>query len=387
MEGDPVNSSQLFIYAVPAFAVLMLVEWIAYRRDPDRAANGQSGRDTASNIATYTIGRVLRPLAQNLVPFSAVIVVAALTPLHLSPQHWWVWVLGFVVTDFCYYWAHRADHRIRLMWTAHSVHHSSQYFNLSTAIRLSWVHPVASTMRGFAWVPAALIGLPPWMIFLLQAIGLLYQFPIHTQRVDTLPRPIEFLFNTPAHHRIHHASNQPYIDKNYGGIFIVWDRLFGSFAEKSEPIRYGLTKNIETDNPLKVNYHELAAMIRDVRHANSWRGRFGYVFGPPGWSERTPVSSETVSDATATLSADAVATRQLVDAVSAHRSADAMNTYRSMEATAERQLVDATTAPRSADAATASRSVPMAKRGGAASERQSAEGSTPRQSAAPQPVR
>ncbi|MGY2006461.1 sterol desaturase family protein [Nocardia gipuzkoensis] len=283
---------ELLSYAIPAFAVLMLVEWIAYRRDPDRPQTSGSVRDSASNVVTFTLGRLTKPLLQYVVPFSAVVAAAAITPLHLSPRSWWVWLLGLVVTDLCYYWAHRADHRVRLMWTAHSVHHSSQYFNLSTAIRLSWLHPVASLLRGLAWVPAALLGFPAWMIFLLQGIGLLYQFPIHTQRVRTLPRPIEFVFNTPSHHRVHHGSNQPYIDKNYGGILIIWDRLFGSFAAETEPVRYGLTKNIGTDNPLKVNYHELAALIRDVRGASTWRGRLGYVFGPPGWTEHAEPVSE-----------------------------------------------------------------------------------------------
>ncbi|MFE7797808.1 sterol desaturase family protein [Nocardia sp. NPDC057440] len=273
-------------YALPAFVLLMVVEWISYRRDPDRSDNTSAGRDTAANLATFTLGRLVKPFMHYLLPFSAVLVAAAVTPLHLSPKSWWVWALGLVVTDFCYYWAHRADHRVRLLWTAHSVHHSSEYFNLSTALRLPWLHPVATMVRGLAWVPAALIGLPPWMIFLLQTIGLLYQFPIHTQRVGTLGRPIEFLFNTPAHHRIHHGSNQPYIDKNYGGIFIIWDRMFGSFAAESEPIRYGLTKNIATHNPLRVNFHELAGLIGDVRNAETWRGRIGYVFGPPGWTEK-----------------------------------------------------------------------------------------------------
>ncbi|MFC9440497.1 sterol desaturase family protein [Nocardia sp. NPDC057030] len=283
---------ELLTYALPAFALFMLVEWIAYRRDPDRPANGGSARDTASNIATFTLGRLAKPLTQYLIPFSAVVAAAAITPLHLSARSWWVWVLGLVVTDFCYYWAHRADHRVRLLWTAHSVHHSSEHFNLSTAIRLPWVHPVANVLRGMAWVPAALLGFPVWMIFLLQSVGLLYQFPIHTQRVGTLGRPIEFLFNTPAHHRVHHGSNQPYIDRNYGGILIIWDRMFGSFAAESEPIRYGLTKNIGTDNPLKVNYHELAGLVRDVRGADTWRGRLGYVFGPPGWSEHRELAPE-----------------------------------------------------------------------------------------------
>ncbi|WP_067573014.1 sterol desaturase family protein [Nocardia acidivorans] len=284
----------LFIYAVPAFSLLMLVEWIADRRDPDRPANGMTGRDSAANIATYAIGRFVKPFVAQIIPFSTVVLAAQLTPLHLSPRDWWVWVLGLVVTDFCYYWAHRADHRIRLLWTSHSVHHSSRFFNFSTAIRLPWAHPIAAQLRGMCWIPAALMGFPVWMIFLLQTIGLLYQFPIHTQRVDTLWQPIEFLFNTPAHHRIHHGSNQPYLDTNYGGVFIIWDRMFGSFAAVSEPIRYGLTKNIGTDNPVKVNYAELMNLVRDVRHADTWKGRLGYIFGPPGWSEHPAEQLEPV---------------------------------------------------------------------------------------------
>lgn len=286
------NNADLALYAVPAFIAMMVVEWWDARRDPDRAPSGRYGREAATNWATYAIGQLTKPLLQYVLPFSTIVLAASWTPLHLSPRDWWVWLLGLVVTDFCYYWAHRADHRIRLLWTAHSVHHSSTHFNLTTAIRLPWLNPIASMTRSLAWVPAALLGFPAWMIFLLNTLGLLYQFPIHTQRVRTLWRPVEFVFNTPAHHRVHHGSNQPYLDTNYGGVFIVWDRMFGSFAAESEPIRYGLTHDIGTGNPLKVNYHEFAALVRDVRHARTWRGRLGYVFGPPGWREnatRTPV--------------------------------------------------------------------------------------------------
>ncbi|MFF0488851.1 sterol desaturase family protein [Nocardia sp. NPDC004068] len=275
-------NAELGLYAVPAFAVLMALEWLDARRD---GRTGFARRDTAANWGIYVLGLVTKPVQQYLLPFSAVVAAAALTPWQLPADRWWVWVLGLVVTDFCYYWAHRADHRIRLLWTAHSVHHSSTYFNLSTAIRLPWLNPLASLPRSLAWVPAALLGFPVWMIFLLISLGLLYQFPIHTQRVRKLWRPIEFVFNTPAHHRVHHGSNAPYLDRNYGGVFIVWDRMFGSFAAESEPIRYGLTHDIATDNPVKVNYHEFAALVGDVRAARTWRGRLGYVFGPPGWRE------------------------------------------------------------------------------------------------------
>ncbi|MCX4091309.1 sterol desaturase family protein [Nocardia sp. alder85J] len=293
---------ELALYAVPAFVLLMLVEWIGNRRDPQRAANGFSGRDTASNWTTYLLGQLTKPIGQLIVPFSAIVLAAGATPLHLPANRWWAWLLGLVVTDFCYYWAHRADHRIRLQWTAHNVHHSSTYFNLSTAIRLSWLNPIAATVRSLFWVPAALLGFPAWMIFLLISIGLLYQFPLHTQRIGTLWNPIEFIFNTPAHHRIHHGSNQPYLDRNYGGILIIWDRMFGSFAPLTEPITYGITHDIGTDNPLRVNYHEFAAMLRDIRHADTWRGRLGYIFAPPGWTESsTAASSASASSASAPL--------------------------------------------------------------------------------------
>ncbi|RMI35497.1 sterol desaturase family protein [Nocardia stercoris] len=287
---------QTFIFAVPAFALLMAVEWFTDRRDPDRPANGISGRDTASNIATFVLGRISKPILAQAGLFFAVVLAAHVSPVHLSPRHWWVWALGLVVTDFCYYWMHRADHRVRVLWTAHSVHHSSRFFNFSTALRLSWLNPVATVGQTLFYIPAALLGFPAWMIFLLQSIGLLYQFPLHTQRIGKLWAPIEFVFNTPAHHRVHHGSNNPYLDKNYGGILMIWDRVFGSFAPEIEPIRYGLTKDIGTDNPIKVNYRELANLVGDVRHAETWRGRVGYVFGPPGWTEQpAPASAEPIA--------------------------------------------------------------------------------------------
>jgi sterol desaturase/sphingolipid hydroxylase (fatty acid hydroxylase superfamily) len=287
----------LIPWAIPAFLLLSVFEWIdAWIDDKRDAGTSDKGnrtfsmRDTAGNHLTYWINTFSKVVSHYVLPFSVIVVAGALTPLHLSAEHWWVWVAGLVVTDFCYYWAHRGDHRIRLLWSAHSVHHSSTYFNMSTNLRLPWFHPVADTVRSLAWLPAALLGFPVWMIFLLNAAGLLFQIPCHTQRIGKLWWPYEFLFNTPSHHRVHHGSNKPYIDKNYAGVFIVWDRLFGSYAEETEPVRYGLIHDINTDNPVKYNYLETAAMVRDVVVAKTWRGRIGYLFGPPGWSESRPVT-------------------------------------------------------------------------------------------------
>ena len=122
------------------------------------------------------------------------------------------------------------------------------------------------------------------MILLQQSISLIYQFFLHTERVDRLWRPIEFVFNTPSHHRVHHGSNNVYLDRNYGGILIIWDRLFGTFQPEGERVVYGLTKNIDTYNPLRVAFHEYTATWHDIRTATRWRDRAGYAFGPPGWA-------------------------------------------------------------------------------------------------------
>ncbi|MBX8689192.1 sterol desaturase family protein [Mycobacterium sp. 20091114027_K0903767] len=293
---DPVR---IGLYATPAFLVLMAVEFLSYYFDNDndgsdsvRRRAGISWRDTGTNLSIYVLGFVLRPL-DKFIAVPMVVIAAAVTPLRLSASHWWVWVLAIVLADLAYYLQHRMSHRIRLFWAAHNVHHSSQYFNLSTATRLSWLIP-GSFLNTIGYAGLALIGIPAWLVFLSQSIVLLYQFPIHTERIDRLPRVIEFVFNTPSHHRVHHGANNPYLDKNYAGIFILWDRIFGTFVGEGEPVRYGLTKNIDTYNPIKVNYHEFIAMVGDVWRARSWRGRLGYLFGPPGWSENadTPKAVE-----------------------------------------------------------------------------------------------
>ena len=304
------NISMISVYAIPAFLVLMAVEFVAYyreRRDDlgearrdglgeargGRNKAGVSARDVTASLSIYGIGRVVKPL-DKFIELPVVAVAAALTPVTLSASQWWVWALALVLADLAYYAKHRMSHRVRLFWTGHSVHHSSQYFNLSTAVRLPWLIP-GSFLMSVVYVPLALIGIPVWMIFLAQSIVLLYQFPIHTERVDRLPRLVEFVFNTPSHHRVYHGANNPYLDKNYGGILIVWDRIFGSYADEVEPVRFGLTTNIDTFNPVKVNYHEFAAMVGDAWRAETWRGRVGYLLNPPGWSEKTAPTTKPTS--------------------------------------------------------------------------------------------
>ena len=193
-------------------------------------------------------------------------------------------VVGFaaamVTWDFLYYWEHRLMHEVRVMWAHHVTHHSSERYNLSTALRQPWSSPVSH----WVFLPMPLLGFSPAMTRKAAELNLLYQYWIHTEAVDQLRPKLERVLNTPSHHRVHHGANPQYIDKNYGGILIVWDKLFGTFEPEVRKVKYGLTKNIKTFNPIKIGYHEFADLARDVGAARSWRERLGYVFRSPGWA-------------------------------------------------------------------------------------------------------
>ncbi|MFE5258604.1 sterol desaturase family protein [Streptomyces coelicoflavus] len=269
------------VYAIPAFLLLVAVEALSYRFLPDDEERGYEPRDTVTSMSMGAGSQVVG------LPWKAFTIVAyaalfTLAPWQLSPASAWTWVLLFFGDDLAYYVFHRSHHRVRVLWASHVVHHSSVRFNLSTALRQSWT---PMTTLPF-WLPLALLGIPPWMILLQQSVSLVYQFFLHTERVDKLWRPIEFILNTPSHHRVHHGSNNAYLDRNYGGILIIWDRLLGTFEPEGERVVYGLTKNIDTYNPLRVAFHEYAATWRDVRTATRWRDRVGHVFGPPGWAPK-----------------------------------------------------------------------------------------------------
>lgn len=182
--------------------------------------------------------------------------------------------------DFVYYWDHRFMHTSRYMWAVHVVHHSSEHYNLSTALR----QPVAEAFGTFLPFGAlCLLGIRPGLVETARGVNLLYQYWIHTETVGRLG-PAEDVLNTPSHHRVHHGSNKRYLDRNHGSILIVWDKLFGTFEPEDERVVYGLTKNIDTFNPARIATHEYAAMLRDVAASTSWRERFAYVVRGPGWA-------------------------------------------------------------------------------------------------------
>lgn len=195
------------------------------------------------------------------------------------------WTAAMLWWDFAYYWNHRAQHEVRGMWAIHVPHHSSERYNLSTALR----QPVAGAFG--VWVPYGLVcrlGVRPALVETSRALNLIYQYWIHTDTIRTLG-PAEEVLNTPSHHRVHHGSNKRYLDRNHAGILILWDRLFGTFQREEpadDPVVYGLTRNINTHNLWRVSTHEYRDMFRDVARSTNWRDRLGFVLRGPGWAYR-----------------------------------------------------------------------------------------------------
>jgi sterol desaturase/sphingolipid hydroxylase (fatty acid hydroxylase superfamily) len=213
-----------------------------------------------------------------------------------APVVWWAWehriatqvldtaaafAVLFIGQEFCYYWYHRAAHRVRWFWASHAVHHSPNQLTLAAALRLGWTGKLTGTAVFFT--PLVWLGFPPMAVFSVVALNLLYQFWVHATWIPKLG-PLEWLLNTPSHHRVHHASNPEYLDCNYGGVLIVFDRLFGTFVAERDDIapRYGLTTPLHSYNPVRIALHEWVRLGRDVMAARGWKARLATVLGPPG---------------------------------------------------------------------------------------------------------
>ena len=286
------------VLAIPFFLVMLGLEIFAALRlehldDEDgRPARGAYRlKDTRASLlmGLFSIGTTALGKFVALFAYSALFAYVA--PWQLPVSAWYTWVIAFVALDFLFYWEHRTAHRVRLVWATHQAHHSSEHFNFATALRQKWNPSLA--LLYYALLPA--LGVPPAVVFAVYSLNLIYQFWVHTEHVDKMWRPIEFVFNTPSHHRVHHGSDPEYLDRNYAGTFIIWDRMFGSFQPELHRPHYGLTKPVGTYNIWTLQTHEYAAMVRQVRDADSLRARLGYIFGPPGW---TPAPS--TSDAGST---------------------------------------------------------------------------------------
>ncbi len=199
-------------------------------------------------------------------------------PYIIMPVTWWSFLLAMVVYDFCRYWAHRIAHEQRFWWASHITHHSSEKYNLTVSFRLCWVDQV----KLIFFLPVVILGFDPIMFFIVHQINVLYQFWQHTELIKPLPAWVEYIFVTPTNHRVHHGKNEVYIDKNYGSLFIFWDRLFGTYVEPGEKPDYGVKQPINSYNPAYLVFHEYVDILRDVKHAKTWADKRKALFGRPG---------------------------------------------------------------------------------------------------------
>jgi len=263
---------------IPAFIVLILIEIAVGRL---RGTARFELRDSAASLL-MGLGNVAIGTLTAGVTLAASVWVHQFALFDIGFQ-WWAFVLILFAEDLCYYWFHRWSHEVRWLWCAHVNHHTSQHYNLTTALRQTWTGFVAGGW--LIWLPLALIGFPPVLIAFQKGVSLLYQFWIHTETIDRLPRPLEAVLNTPSHHRVHHAVNPRYLDRNYAGILIIWDRLFGTFVpeDRTDPCRYGIVKQIGSFNPLRIAFHEWRAMLVDAWTGAGLTAKLGALFSPPGW--------------------------------------------------------------------------------------------------------
>ena len=200
------------------------------------------------------------------------------------------WALAFVLDDLAYYWVHRCSHESNILWAGHVVHHSSEEYNLTVALRQSSLHGLIGWIF---YMPLALLGIPVTVWAVCHAVNLVYQFWIHTREIGRLPVPIEAVMNTPSHHRVHHGVNPQYQDRNYAGVFIIWDRLFGTFEPEVEEPVYGITKPLASWNPVWANLHVIRDIVHNVRRATRWGDKLRIIFGRPGWKPAELGPSET----------------------------------------------------------------------------------------------
>ncbi|CAA0155651.1 Sterol desaturase family protein [Tenacibaculum maritimum] len=271
----------LAIVALPVFFIAIVLEVIVDRK---HHLDLYYGKDTFVSLLMMIFSAVIEFIPK-IVAFIAFFYMYEASPLKgIMGRQWWAWILLFFADDFSYYWFHRLNHQVRLFWAGHIPHHSSVKMNFGTALRQGVGERIH---KFFFWLWIPLLGFDPLMIFTMMGVSLIYQFWVHTEMVDKLPRFVEYVFNTPSHHRVHHASNIRYLDCNHAGVLIIWDRIFGTFSEElkalDKPI-YGLTVNIETYNPIKVATHEYQAIIKDVLRAEKWSDKLNYIFNAPGWS-------------------------------------------------------------------------------------------------------
>jgi sterol desaturase/sphingolipid hydroxylase (fatty acid hydroxylase superfamily) len=267
------GSADLIVYAIPLMALFTLIEmghsWFTgQRRYNSREAFGS---------LLVGLGNVGINLLVKVLMIYGAVILYNLIPWRME-LNWWTMIPCIIIFDFCSYWSHRISHFNRFFWCTHVVHHTAVHYNLTVSFRLSWVQHLKIVF----FLPVILFGFHPIIFFVVNQVMVLFQFWQHTEYIKKMPRLIEWIFITPSNHRVHHGSDDEYLDKNFGALFTFWDRLFGSYVREEKRPTYGITTNINKScNPLYLNFHELKDLIIDVRKAKGLRKKLFYAFGSP----------------------------------------------------------------------------------------------------------
>jgi sterol desaturase/sphingolipid hydroxylase (fatty acid hydroxylase superfamily) len=268
----------ILYYAIPFFVILLSLEaWLAYREHKHEYGK----QDTWTSLA-LGIGNVITGFFTKAMILGLFMLIWEFRVFTLDASAWWFWVLLFFADDLSYYWFHRVSHNVNWFWASHVVHHSSEHYNLAAALRQTWTGNATGSFLFWAWMP--FVGFHPLWVLFMQQVSLIYQFWIHTEKIQKMPAWFEFFFNTPSHHRVHHGSDLKYLDKNHGGILIIWDRIFGSFQPEQERPVYGLTNNIGSFNPVVVALKTWGQLFSKAYRSRSVKHGINYFLQPPGWS-------------------------------------------------------------------------------------------------------
>ncbi len=262
----------VIVWAVPVMITLTILEWYLRRRE---AMEHYDTKD-AMAAAGVGVGNLVSSALVKGVMFTVILFFYNLVPWYI-PITWWSYIACFVAVDFCRYWAHRIAHEQRMWWATHVTHHSSEQYNFSVSFRLSWTQH----LKIIFFIPAAMLGFDPFVFYICNQIAVLYQFWIHTELIRKLPAPIEFIFVTPSHHRVHHGKDDKYLDRNYGSSLIIWDRMFGTFHPEEETPDYGILKPVNSYNPVTLVFHEWVDIFRDMRKYPTPQAWWRILFGGP----------------------------------------------------------------------------------------------------------
>jgi sterol desaturase/sphingolipid hydroxylase (fatty acid hydroxylase superfamily) len=282
------------VWLVPFFVLAIVVEAVLYPRFKGKT---YPWRESVLSFIV-AIGHGIAGILNQAVVIGVIgYAVWSLRVMTMPMDRWWSWLLLFVLEELAYYWYHRCAHRVRLLWATHAVHHSPDELTLASSYRLAWT-PILSASWVF-FLPVIWIGYHPAVVFGLLGISLLYQFWLHSTLIPKLG-PLEWILNTPSAHRVHHASNEAYLDRNYGGIVIIFDRLFGTYTPEADGVtlKYGLVHPQTSNNPLVIVYGEFVNLLRDLWRARNWGDRWRLALMPPGWAPVQPAAAEPASPAT-----------------------------------------------------------------------------------------